>query len=276
MNQLKTFLLLAVLTVLLVLAGEALLGPGGLYIGLLIALAVNGFAYWYSDALAVKMTKSQPVSEAQAPELYRAVKKLSERAEVPMPGVYVSPSPQPNAFAAGRNPAHAVISVTRGALDLLDSRELEGVLAHEMAHIKNRDILISSVAAVLAGALAFLARMAMWSSLFGGGRGRNSSAGALRLVLIIFAPLAAMLVRSAISRSREYIADASGAEISGNPEGLASALESMHRRAEASPMDVNQAAAHMFILNPLSAGGFNRLFSTHPPTQERIKRLRSM
>jgi len=275
MNQLKTAALLALLTVLLIFAGDVLFGEGGLYIGILLAGGMNFIAYWYSDRIAVKMTRSQPVTEQQAPELYDIIKNLSSRADLPMPAVYISPSNQPNAFAAGRNPDNAVISVTKGAVSLLNREELEGVLAHEMAHIKNRDILISTVAAVLAGALAFLARLALWGSLFGG-RSRSGGGQIIRLVLIIFAPLAAILIRMAISRSREYEADAAGAQISGNPQGLAKALQRMQQTVKQEPMEVNQAAAHMFILNPLSAKGFNQLFSSHPPTEERISRLNAM
>jgi heat shock protein HtpX len=255
--------------------GGMIAGEDGVVMAFVFALAINFISYWNSDQLAIKMTKSKPLSEEKAPEIYRIVRRLSQNAELPMPDIYLTPSNQPNAFATGRNPEHAAVAVTQGLINLLNEDELEGVIAHELAHVKNRDTLISTMAAVMAGALAFLARIGRFRMIFGGRRNNNGAGALLQLVAIIFAPLAAILIKMAISRSREYIADETGGEISGNPEGLASALEKMERYSQGGqPMQVNEAAAHMFILNPLSREGMAKLFSSHPPTAERIKRLR--
>lgn len=277
MNFLKTFLLMAVLTVVLVLLGGAIAGENGLIAAFFLALALNMMAYWFSDRIAVSMTRSRPLEEKEAPQVYRALKELTAGAAMPMPRVYLMPTEQPNAFAAGRNPSNAVISVTSGLLKMLDYEELKGVLAHELAHIRNRDILISTIAAVMAGALVFISRMGMWGMMFGGGQ-RRSEGGApvalIRMLALILAPLAAILIRMAISRTREYGADQTGAQISGNPKGLASALAKMENYARQRPMhQLNDAASHMFIINPLSAKGLSNLFSTHPPIRERIERL---
>lgn len=276
MHRTKTFLLMFTLIIVFMFFGGMIAGENGVVMAFVFALAINFISYWNSDKLAIKMTKSQPLSESEAPEIYRIVRKLSKNAELPMPKIYLTPSNQPNAFATGRNPEHAAVAVTKGLINLLNEDELEGVIAHELAHVKNRDTLISTMAAVMAGALAFLARMGRFRMLFGGRRRNGGGAGALlQLVAIIFAPLAAILIKMAISRSREYIADETGGRISGNPEGLASALEKMQRYSQGGQtMQVNEAAAHMFILNPLSRKGMAKLFSSHPPTEERIKRLR--
>jgi heat shock protein HtpX len=275
MNRTKTFLLMFSLIIIFMFFGGMIAGENGVIMAFIFALAINFISYWNSDKIAIKMTKSKPLSENEAPEIYNIVRKLSRNAKLPMPDVYLTPSNQPNAFATGRNPQHAAIAVTQGLIRLLNNDELEGVIAHEMAHVKNRDTLISTMAAVMAGALAFLARIGRFRMIFGGRRNNNKTGALLQLVAIIFAPLAAILIKMAISRSREYIADETGGEISGNPEGLASALEKMERYSQGGEqMQINQAAAHMFILNPLSREGMAKLFSSHPPTGERIKRLR--
>ncbi|MGE5577893.1 MAG: zinc metalloprotease HtpX [Syntrophothermus sp.] len=279
MNQFKAWLFMALLTVLLVLLGNAIAGQGGMIVFFLIALAMNFFGYWFSDRVAIMMTGSRPVTEAEAPQLYASVRKLTRAAGLPMPKIYITPSDQPNAFATGRNPSHAAVAVTEGILRILSREELEGVLAHELAHVKNRDILISSMAAVVAGAITMLANVAQWGLLFGGSRDDEDESPLAMvgtLLMIILAPIAAMLIQLAISRSREYGADATGARIVGSPHGLANALLKLERGAGAIPMDVSPSAAHMFIVNPLSAEGFARLFSTHPPIQDRVERLRGM
>jgi len=275
MHHTKTFLLMFALIIIFMFFGGMIAGENGVVMAFIFALGINFISYWNSDKLAIKMTKSKPLSEAESPEIYRIVRKLSQNAELPMPDIYLTPSTQPNAFATGRNPEHAAIAGTQGLIRLLNEYELEGVIAHELAHVKNRDTLISTMAAVMAGALAFLARIGRFRMIFGGRRNNNGAGALLQLVAIIFAPLAAILIKMAISRSREYIADETGGKISGNPEGLASALEKMERYSQGGqPMQVNEAAAHMFILNPLSREGMAKLFSSHPPTTERIKRLR--
>ena len=280
MNHVKTFLLMTLLTVLLVVLGGAIAGEQGLIMAFGFALVLNLFSYWFSDSIAIRMTRSREVSREEQPELYDMVERLSQNAGLPTPRVYVTPSPQPNAFATGRNPRHAAVAVTEGIMRILDRTELEGVIAHELAHIKNRDTLISTIATVMAGALAFVARMGQYRMIFGGMRGsRNNAGGAavlIQLLAIIFAPLAAMLIRMAISRSREYIADAGGARIAGNSGGLASALLKMEQHAQGRPMRINEAASHMFIINPLSGQGMARMFSTHPPIQDRVRRLRQI
>ncbi len=279
MNYFKTLILMAVLTVVVVLLGWLIGGEEGLVFAFVLALAMNGAAYWFSDRIAVSMTRSRPLPEKEAPGVYRALRELTAHASMPMPRVYLMPADQPNAFAAGRNPQNAIVSVTGGLLHMLDYEELKGVLAHELAHIRNRDILISTVAAVMAGALVFIARMGMFGMMFGGGQRRSSDGGGaliglIRLLALILAPLAALLIRMAISRTREYGADATGAKLSGNPRGLAGALEKMESYARRRPLaGLNDAASHMFIINPLPARGFSALFSTHPPIRERIERL---
>jgi heat shock protein HtpX len=277
MHRTKTFLLMFSLIIIFMFLGGIIAGENGVLMAFIFALAINIISYWNSDKIAIKMTKSKPLSESDAPEIYNIVRKLTQNAELPMPDIYLTPSNQPNAFATGRNPEHAAVAVTQGLINLLNEDELEGVIAHELAHVKNRDTLISTMAAVMAGALAFLARMGRFRMIFGGRRNNNGAGALLQLVAIIFAPLAAILIKMAISRSREYIADETGGKISGNPEGLASALEKMeHYSQGGQPMQINEAAAHMFILNPLSSEGMAKLFSSHPPTEERIKKLRQL
>ncbi len=277
MNTFKTFILMAALTGLFLVGGQALAGQQGMIIALGLALALNFFAYWNSDKLALAMNKARQVSNEESPELHRIVETLSQRAGLPKPKVYVVDNPTPNAFATGRNPKHAAVAVTTGILQLLSRQELEGVLAHELGHIKNRDILISSIAAVMAGAISYLATMAQWAMIFGG-RGNNDRGGnpLVMLVMMIVAPLAAALIQMAISRSREYLADAAGAEISGNARSLAGALQKLTTYNKQIPMKVNPASAQMYIVNPLTGGQLARLFSTHPPVEERIRRLMAM
>ncbi len=279
MNHIKTMFLMVLLTAVLILLGGVIAGNEGVVLAFVIALAINFFAYWYSDKMAITMTRSKPLSEREAPQVYKAVYELTQNAGMPMPRIYLMPTDQPNAFAAGRNPGNAVISVTRGLMNMLNYEELKGVLAHELAHIRNRDTLISTVAAVMAGALMFIARMGMWGMMFGGGRRNSGSHPAMlliKLAAIILAPLGAMLIRMAISRTREYGADATGAQIARNPEGLASALQKMESYARRRPLQVNEAASHLFIINPLSARGMGKLFSTHPPIKERVERLQNL
>ena len=276
MYRFKTFLLMTLLTVILIVLGGVIAGEGGLIMAFGFALVLNFVSYWYSDKIAIKMTKSKPLPEEEAPNLHKMIERMSEKAELPKPRVFITPSEQPNAFATGRNPDKAAIALTEGIVNMLDKEELEGVIAHELSHIKNRDTLISTLAAVMAGALAFLARIGRYRMLFGR---RNRGAGALiQIVALIFAPLAAIIVKMAISRTREYKADSTAAEISGNPQGLASALEKMDRYIQGKDhkMEVNEATSHMFILNPLSREGMAKLFSSHPPTEDRIERLKQM
>lgn len=276
-NTLKTFVLMAALTGLFMVGGQALGGQHGMILALLIALAMNFFAYWNSDKMALAMSRAREVSEQEAPELHAIVASLARRAELPKPRVYIIDNPTPNAFATGRNPQHAAVAVTSGILQALNRQELEGVLAHEMAHIKNRDILISSLAAVMAGAISYLATMAQWAMVFGGGRDDDEGGNPLAaLLMMIVAPLAASLIQMAISRSREYIADATGARICGHPEALASALQKLTTFNQRQPMQVNPATAQMYIVNPLTGGALANLFSTHPPMEERIRRLLAM
>ena len=278
MNTTKTLLLMAALTALFMVAGQAMGGRQGMTIALLLALGLNFFAYWNSDKMALAMNRAREVSVAEAPDLHALVGALAARAGIPTPRVYVVDDPTPNAFATGRNPEHAAVAVTTGILQVLDRYELEGVIAHELAHIKNRDILIGSIAAVMAGAISYLATMAQWSMLFGGGRSddQEGSNPLVMLVTMLVAPLAASLIQMAISRSREYIADATGAAICGRPQSLASALNKLANYNAQRPMNVNPASAQMYIVNPLSGGSIAGLFSTHPPMEERIRRLMSM
>jgi heat shock protein HtpX len=280
-NMFKTFILLAGLTVLLLLIGQALGGRQGLYFALFMALILNFIGYWFSDKIALAMSGAQEVSINEAPDLHQMVEKLAVQAGVPKPRVYIIPQDTPNAFATGRNPEHAAVAVTQGILRILKPEELEGVLAHELAHVRNRDILISSVAAVIAGAISYLATMAQWGAFLGMGRSDDDEGGGggnmiSVLFMAIVAPIAAMLIQMAISRSREYAADATGAKIVGAGRPLANALVKLEEYNKQIPMQVNPAQAQMYIVNPLSAEGFTRLFSTHPPIQERVARLMAM
>jgi len=277
-NTMKTFVLLAAFGGLFMLIGS-FFGTGGLVIGLGIGLAVVGGSYWFSDKLAVASARAKPVSEAEAPQLYAIVRDLAQRAGEPMPRIYLSPADQPNAFATGRNPRHAVVCVTQGLMQLLEADEIQGVLAHEMSHVKNRDILIGSIAAALAMSITFIARMAMFGAIFGGGGGgRDNEGGGVfgALLLTILAPVAALVIQMGISRSREYEADHSGAELLGSGESLARALEKIEAYAQQVPMDVPPAQATAYIVNPLTGRRFefSNLFTTHPPTAERVARLR--
>lgn len=276
-NTLKTTLLLGLLTGIILWFGGYLGGQNGMVIAFVFALMMNFGAYWFSDRIVLAMYRAKEVDPSQAPELYRMVERLARSAGIPTPRVYIIPSDSPNAFATGRNPQHAVVAVTHGILKLMDDQELEGVLAHELSHIKNRDILISSIAATLAGAIMMLANMVKWAAIFGGvGRDDEDRGGGGVLGLIamaIIAPLAAMLIQLAISRTREYHADATGARIAGNPYGLARALEKLGKATQQIPLDANPATSHMFIVNPLSGKSLLTLFSTHPPLEERINRL---
>ena len=271
LNTTKTFLLLAAMTALFMFVGAALGGQSGMITALLLALGMNFFAYWNSDTLALRMNGAREVSEAEAPQLHALVAQLAGRAGLPKPRVYVVQSDTPNAFATGRNPEHAAVAVTSAIMRALSREELAGVLAHELAHIKNRDILIGSIAAVMAGAISHLTTMAM----FFGGRGRNGNP-LVGLLAMLFAPLAASLIQLAVSRGREYMADATGAQICGQPLALAGALDKLARDNQRLPMDVNPASAQMYIVNPLKGGTLAGLFSTHPPMEERIRRLREM
>jgi heat shock protein HtpX len=275
----KTALLLALLTAILVLIGGAIGGQQGMLVAFVLALAMNFFSYWFSDRIVLKMYGAQPIEEAQSPRLFAMVRRLATRAGIPMPRVYLIPSETPNAFATGRNPEHAAVAVTEGIMRLLDEEELEGVLAHELAHVTNRDVLISTLAATLAGAITYLAHMAQWAAFFGGGRSDDDEHGSNPIAMIlmaVLAPLAAMLVQLAVSRSREYHADATGARLAGKTWGLAKALEKLQMAQQVVPMDANPATAHLFIVNPLSGRAVATLFSTHPPLEERVARLRAM
>ena len=280
MNTLKTVVLLTFMTVLLVFVGAAIGGRNGMIIAFMMALVMNFVSYWFSDKIVLAMYKAQPVTEAQAPDLHAMIRRLTQKAGLPMPKVYIIPDESMNAFATGRNPEHGVVAVTEGILRALSREELEGVLAHELAHIKHRDILTGTVVATIAGAISMLAQMAQWAMIFGGGRRGDSDEGGspvVALVMMIVAPIAAMLVQMAISRTREYEADKGGASIAGNPYGLANALLKLERGAQVVPMhDAKPATAHMFIVNPLTGGGLMKLFSTHPPIADRVKRLKEM
>ncbi|HEX5095117.1 MAG TPA: zinc metalloprotease HtpX [Acidimicrobiia bacterium] len=275
-NSLKTAALLALIGALCLGVGS-LFGTGGLVIGLGIGLVFVGGSYWFSDKLAVKAAGAQPVTEAQAPQLYAIVRDLTTRADMPMPAIYISPAAQPNAFATGRNPHHAAVAVTQGLLQVVDEDELRGVLAHELSHVQNRDILISSVAAAVALGITFIARMAMWGAIFGGGQGNDRDGGNVfgALAMMILAPIAATMLQLALSRSREFEADRSGAELLGTGEPLARALQKIEGYAKQVPMNIDPAHASAFIVNPLTGRKmqFSNLFMTHPPTEERVRRL---
>jgi heat shock protein HtpX len=270
---LRTTILLASLSGLLVLIGALIGGPSTAGVFLVIALLINLGSYFFSDKLALKMSGAKPIDEAEAPRLYQIVRELTTRAGLPMPRLYMIPQDQPNAFATGRNPKHSAVAVTRGITKLLSEDELRGVLAHELAHIQHRDILIQSVASAIGAAITYLAYMLMW---FGGDEDSGPLGLVASLALVLLAPLAASIIQLSISRQREYAADAGGAEICGNPESLASALLRLEQGAEAIPMQVNQAAEPLYIVKPFKGGGIAGLFSTHPPIEERVRRLRQM
>jgi heat shock protein HtpX len=278
MNTAKTILLMVTLTLMLIFIGGLIGGKSGMTMALVMAFGMNFITYWFSDKIVLRMYGARQVNEADAPELFAMVRRLAQRAGLSIPKVYIMDQDQPNAFATGRNPEHGAVAVTTGIMRILSRAELEGVLAHELAHIKHRDILVGTVAATIAGAISYLAQMAQWAMIFGGRssdeeRGGNPIAA---FVMMIVGPIAAMMVQMAISRSREYGADAGGAEISGNPLHLAGALRKLHMASQRIPMDANPATSHMFIVNPLSGGGLLKLFSTHPPIEERIARLEAL
>ncbi|HET6515276.1 MAG TPA: zinc metalloprotease HtpX [Thermodesulfovibrionales bacterium] len=278
MNGLKTMVLMVTLTLMLVFIGGLLGGKTGMTFALVMAFGMNFVSYWFSDKIVLRMYGAREVGEAEAPELYGIVRRLVQRAGLPMPKVYVMDEDQPNAFATGRNPEHGAVAVTTGIMRILSREELEGVIAHELSHIKHRDILVGTVAATIAGAISYLAQMAQWAMIFGGrrddeGEGENPIAA---LVMMIVGPIAAMMVQMAISRSREYGADEGGARIGGNPLSLANALKKLSMASQRIPMEANPATSHLFIVNPLRGGGLLKLFSTHPPIEERIARLEQM
>jgi len=273
-NGVKTVLLLGTLSGLLLVIGDVVAGPNGLMFGLIVAAVMNLGSYWFSDKIVLRMYRAQEVGPEHP--LYRMTERLARQGGLPMPKVYIIPDPSPNAFATGRNPQHAAVAATQGILQILSEPELEGVIAHELAHVKHRDILISSVAATLAAAIMFAARMAMYAGMFGGGRHDDRGGGTnpiALLAMMILAPVAAMLIQAAISRSREFSADAGGARIAGNPYGLADALRKIDAASRRVPMEANPATAHMFIMKPFSGAGLMSLFSTHPPTDARIRAL---
>jgi heat shock protein HtpX len=274
MNTVRTILLMTVLTVVLVLAGGALGGRGGALLALILAGVMNLGSYWFSDKVVIKMYRGREVTSGI---LYEVVQELALRGNLPMPKVFILPQSTPNAFATGRNPEHAVVAATEGILQILSREELRGVMAHELSHVRHRDILIGSVAATLAGAIAYLANMAQWALIFGGGSRDDDNNPLGMILMMVLAPIAAMLVQMAISRSREYEADKGGAKLAGNPHDLANALRKLEAANSRAPMPhVNAATAHMFIVNPLRGGGLRSLFSTHPPVAERIQRLENM
>jgi heat shock protein HtpX len=277
-NTVKTALLLGALTGLLMLIGGFIGGKGGVYIAFIFAMVMNFGSYWFSDKIVLRMYKAEEVSETSAPEFHALVRNLALKAGLPMPRLFIIPEETPNAFATGRNEKHAVVAVTEGIYRILNKEELEGVIAHELSHIKNKDMLISSVAATIAGAISMLATMAQWGAIFGGGRSDDDEKGGIvgLIVMAIIAPVAASIIQMAISRSREYLADASGADITKNPYGLAAALDKLSKASQIIPMNANPSTAHLFIVNPLSGKAFMNLFSTHPPLEDRIARLRSM
>jgi heat shock protein HtpX len=280
MNQFKTFFLMLVLTILFILVGTALGGRNGAIYAFIFAALINFFSYWFSDKIVLRMYGAKEVSQGEAPELYGIVSELTSKASLPMPKVYIMENDTPNAFATGRNPEHAAVAVTTGILRILSRDELMGVIGHELSHIQHRDILISTIAATMAGAISMLAYMARWGAMFGGfGRSDNDRGGGGNILVVlavsIFASIAAMLIRLAISRSREYLADEGGAHLS-HPLSLAKALEKLEMASQRIPMEANPSTAHMFIVNPLRGGGVLSLFSTHPPIEERIARLEEM
>ena len=276
-NWFKTTLLLGAMTALIIWIGHIFGGQQGMVFAFILAMGMNFFSYWYSDKIVLKMYRAREVSPQEKPELYQIVQQIAQNANLPMPRLYIIPNPSPNAFATGRNPEHAVVAVTEGLIKLMNRDEIAGVLSHEMAHVKNRDILIGSIAATMAGAIMILASMARWTAIFGGGRNDDEGGGLGGIGLIvmsILAPVAALLIQMAISRSREYHADATGASFLGQSHGLASALEKLGAYSRKVPLEANPSTAHMFIVNPLSARNMASLFSTHPPLEERIARLK--
>jgi heat shock protein HtpX len=277
-NMVKTTVFLALLTGLFVAVGGLVGGRSGMVMAFVFALIMNFVSYWFSDKIVLKMYGAQPIGEAEAPAVHRIVRNLATKAGIPMPKLYLIPSEAPNAFATGRSPQHAAVAVTEGILRIMNETELEGVLAHELSHVLNRDVLISTVAATVAGAISMLANMAQWGLMFGGSRdeeGRGTNPIAL-LLTVILAPIAAMLIQMAVSRSREYQADASGARLTRNPGALASALAKLGQATRIIPMNANPATAHLFIVNPLSGRSLASLFATHPPLEDRIARLQAM
>lgn len=274
MNAFKTTLLLVLLTVLFLGIGLVLGGQRGMIIAFGLAVVMNFISYWFSDKIVLKMYRAREIQEADNPRLFRIVRHQTQMAELPMPRVYIIPNNSPNAFATGRNPNNAAVATTEGLLSILADDELEGVIGHELAHVKNRDILTGTIAATIAGAISMLAYMARWTAFFGGSGGRENRGGGMAfLVMAIVAPLAAMFIQMAISRSREYAADAEGARISGRPLSLANALRKLHQGLKRQPLKANPSTAHLFIVSPLSGRGLANLFSTHPPVEERIARL---
>jgi len=278
MNTTKTLLLMVGLTVLLVLAGGALGGQQGTIIAFVFSILLNGVNYWFSDKIVLKMYGARQVTEAESPLLYSVTQELAVRMNTPMPKVYIIPSDAPNAFATGRNPSHAAVAATEGILKLLSRDELTAVMAHELSHVYNRDILISTIAASVAGTITMLAHIAQWGMIFSGGRRDDDRGGSpiAAIAMMILAPFAALLIQMAISRSREYAADSTGAHLCGNPLWLASALKKLEAGSQRVPMDATPTTAHLFIVNPLHGGGLSGLFSTHPPMAERIARLEEM
>lgn len=281
-NIFKTTFLLSLLTILLVAMGGAVGGKGGMVVAFMMAAIMNFGSYWFSDKIVLSMYNAQEITREVHPAFYGMIERLAVRAQLPMPKVYIIPDDSPNAFATGRNPAHAAVAATEGILRVLTPEELEGVMAHELAHVKNRDILISTIAATFAGAISMIGNMLQWGAMFGASRSDDDDGGGIggmvgSLAMAIIAPIAAMLIQMAVSRSREYEADASGAEICGRPLALAGALRKLHMASQAIPMlDARPATAHMFIVNPLTGAGMMALFSTHPPMEERIARLEAL
>ena len=280
MNVAKTVFLMTLLTLLFLLVGQAVGGHQGMVVAFGFALLMNAFSYWFSDKIVLMMYRAQPLEEKTEPRVYHVVRRLTQKMQVPMPKLYWIPMEAPNAFATGRNPQHAAVAVTNGILKLLNDGELEGVLAHELAHVRNRDILTSSIVATVAGAIYMIADMARWAAIFGGNRDNRERGGAANLIaflfLLILAPLAATLIQLAVSRSREYGADSTGAHLSGQPLALASALRRLQEYTDRRPSELNPTTAHLFIVNPLSGRSLLRLFSTHPPLEDRIARLEKM
>lgn len=275
MNTLKTGMFLTVMTLLLIFIGRLLGGPGGMVVAFIVALVMNGVSYWFSDKIVLGMYRAKEVTQEEMPQLYQIVANLSRKANLPTPKVYIIPSQTPNAFATGRDPQHAAVAVTQGILSTLNQDELEGVLAHELAHVGNRDILIASIAATIAGAISMLAFMARFAAIFGGHRGSQERGGGIigLLAMAIVAPIAAMVIQMAISRSREYQADAWGGRLCGRPLALANALKKLHTMARHRPMQANPSTAHMFIVSPLTGRGLMSIFSTHPPVEKRVEAL---
>ena len=279
MNNIRTVMLMAALTALLVFIGKAIGGQNGMFIAFAFAIAMNFASYWFSDKIVLRMYNAREVNESESPDFYSMVRTLATRAGLPMPKVYLIPGDQPNAFATGRDPEHAAVAATEGIMRILSRDELSGVIGHELAHIKNRDILIGTIAATIAGAISMLANMAQWAMIFGGRSDDDEEGGSNLfggLLMIILAPIAAFVIQMAISRSREYIADADGARIAGNPRYLSNALRKLHNAAQQIPMNATPATAHMFIVSPLSGSAIASLFSTHPPMEKRIEKLESL